>query len=128
MTLPILKTQIERHLQAAVAVGLLFGISACSYTGPPASVQPGSQVGATGDVGYSHEPLGANKHLVTVTAAPGVMETEGSISQRIHIFANRFAAKTCPASFEFVHDPNFSQGTAGGFMKRTRSYVFICKG
>lgn len=84
-------------------------------------------MGATGEVGYTHEPLGSNKHLVTVTAAPGLMETEGSISQRIHVFATRFAAKTCPQSFEFVHDPNFQQATAGGFMKRTRSYVFICK-
>jgi len=56
------------------------------------------------------------------------METEGSIAQRIHISANKFAAKTCPGSFEFVHDPNFDQTIAGGFMKRTKTYVFICKG
>ena len=103
-------------------------LSACSYTRQPTSIEQGSEVGGTGDVGFTHEALGANKHLITVTAAPGLMETEGSIAQRIHIFANKFAAKTCPSSFEFIHDPNFSQSTAGGFMKRTRTYVFVCQG
>ena len=56
------------------------------------------------------------------------METEGSIAQRIYISANKFASKTCPTSFEFVHDPNFDQTIAGGFMKRTKTYVFVCKG
>ncbi len=55
------------------------------------------------------------------------METESSIAQRIHVFATKFAAKVCHAGFDFVHDPNLSQPTAGGFMKRTRSYVFTCK-
>jgi hypothetical protein len=56
------------------------------------------------------------------------MESEGSIAQRIHISANKFAAKTCPSAFDFVHDPNFNQTIAAGFMKRTKTYVFICKG
>ena len=108
-----------------VALALLQG---CSYTRQPGAIEQGSEVGGTGDVGFTHEPLGANKHLLTVTAAPGIMETEGSIAQRIHIFANRFAAKACPSSFEFVHDPNFDQTIDGGFMKRTKTYIFICKG
>lgn len=109
------------------AVAVVISLQGCSYTRQPGAIEAGSDVGGTGDVGFTHEPLGANKHLLTVTAAPGVMETEGSIAQRIHIFANRFAAKTCPNSFEFVHDPNFDQTIAGGFMKRTKTYVFICK-
>lgn len=107
---------------------MCFSLGACSYTPPASTTQQGSEVGGTGGIGFSHEELSANKHLLTVTAAPGLMETEGSISQRIHIFANKFAAKTCPLTFEFVHDPNFSQATAAGFMKRTKTYVFICKG
>lgn len=103
-------------------------LTGCSYTQSPGVVQSGSAVGGTGDIGFSHEPLGGGKHIVTVTAAPGVMETESSIAQRIHIFANKFAAKTCPVSFDFVHDPNFDQSIAGGFMKRTKTYVFACKG
>ena len=102
-------------------------LGACSYTQPPARVQLGSEVGGTGDVGFSHEPLGSNKHLITVTAAPGIMETEGSIAQRILVFANKFAAQTCPSNFEFVNDPNFSQPIAAGFMKRTKTYIFVCK-
>ncbi len=100
---------------------------ACSYTKPPDAAEPGSQVGGTGDVRYTNEDLGGGKHLLTVTAAPGMMETEGSIAQRIHVFANRFAARACPSGFDFVHDPNFDQEIAMGFMKRTRSYVFQCR-
>lgn len=103
-------------------------LQGCSYTRQPNAPEAGSEVGGTGDVGFTHEPLGANKHLLTVTAAPGMMETEGSIAQRIHIFANKFAAKTCPSAFEFVHDPNFDQTISAGFMKRTKTYVFTCKG
>lgn len=108
-------------------IAVSFSLVSCSYTRPPGAIEVGSEVGGTGDVGHTHESLGTNKHLLTVTAAPGIMETEGSIAQRIHIFANRFAAKTCPGSFEFVHDPNFDQKIAGGFMKRSKTYVFTCK-
>lgn len=109
------------------SIGTMALLVGCSYTQQPGKIETGSEVGGTGDIGFTHEPLGANKHLLTVTAAPGIMETEGSIAQRIHISANKFAAKTCPSTFEFVHDPNFDQTIAAGFMKRTKTYVFICK-
>lgn len=101
-------------------------ITGCSYTPQSRQQASGSDVGGTGKISYTHEDLGNTKHLLTVTAAPGLMETEGSIKQRIHVFANKFAATTCPSKFEFVHDPNFNQDIAAGFMKRTISYVFIC--
>ena len=109
------------------SVCLAVASAGCSYTKSPGAKEAQSDVGGTGDVGYAHEPLGPYKHLLTVTAAPGLTETEGSIAHRIHIFANRFAAKICPSSFAFVHDPNFDQTIAGGFMKRTKTYVFNCK-
>jgi hypothetical protein len=115
----------QRFILTVMALSCLQG---CSYTRPPGSIDKGSEVGGVGDVGVTDEPLGANKHMITVTAAPGIMETEGSIAQRIHIFANKYAAKTCPSSFEFIHDPNFDQTIAAGFMKRTKTYVFVCKG
>jgi hypothetical protein len=118
----------HKSFSLAATVLLATFLYGCSYTQAPRASEPGSQVGGTGHVGYTHEPLSVNKHLLTVTAAPGLLETEGSIAQRIHIFANKFAAKTCPASFEFVHDPNFDQTIAGGFMTRTKSYVFVCNG
>lgn len=117
------KKRTRNFLQVA-ALALL--CASCSYTKPPTTTEVGSQVGATGDVGVSHEPLGNDKHLLTVTAAPGLLETEGSIGQRIHISATRFAARTCTKGFDFVNDPNLSQPGAAGFMKRTRSYVFVC--
>ena len=55
------------------------------------------------------------------------METEGSIFQRKQQFAYRFAAKTCPDELKFIDDPNMTQVTAAGFMKRTRSFVFVCQ-
>ena len=88
---------------------------------------PASNVGGTGDLAYTHEDLGFNKHMVTVTAAPGLMETESSIDQRILIFSNKFAAKTCSKAFKMLHDPNLDQSTAKGFMKRSRTYVFLCE-
>jgi len=118
-------------MQYRSAAGMLcaaLAVSACSYTPPSSTVEPGSEVGGTGSVKYTHEALGNSKHLLTVTAAPGLMETESSIAQRVHIFANKFAAKECPSAFEFVHDPNFDQSMAGGFMKRTKTYVFTCSG
>ena len=110
-----------------IAITMQISLQGCSYTHQPKSIVADSEVGGTGDVGFTHESLGANKHMITVTATPGIMETEGSIAQRIHLFANIFAAKTCSGSFEFIHDPNFDQTIAGGFMKRTKTYVFICK-
>lgn len=99
----------------------------CSYSGTTSNYSKGSDVGGTGNVKYHHEILGGGKHLLTVTASPGLLETEGSIAQRIHIFSNKFAAKKCPNLFDFVHDPNFDQSIAAGFMKRTKTYVFMCK-
>jgi hypothetical protein len=110
-----------------LVVTALISLHGCSYTRQPSAIEAGSGVGGTGDIAFTHEPLSATKHLITVTAAPGIMETEGSIAQRIHIFANKFAAKTCLGNFEFVHAPNFEQAIAGGFMKRTKTYLFICK-
>lgn len=86
----------------------------------------GSEVGLTGGIGFTHEALSANKHLLTVTAAPGIGETETSIFQRQLVAANKFAAKTCPNRFDFVHDPNFQQPVAAGFMHRSKTYVFQC--
>lgn len=62
--------------------------------------------------------------MLIVTAAPGMMETESSIAQRILIFANKFAAEKCPDGFDFVSDPNFDQKISSGWMKRTKTYVF----
>jgi len=87
-------------------------LAGCSYTAEPAALTPGSDVGGTGDVRYTHERLGTDKHLLTVTAALGLAETEGSIFQRIHVFANQFAAKTCSKGFEFTNDPNMTQPTS----------------
>lgn len=115
-----------KHLLLILTVSMTTTLQGCSYTRQPSATEVGSEVGGTGDVGYTHEQLGANKHLLTVTAAPGLMETEGSTAQHIHIFANRFAAQTCSGSFEFINDPNLDQTIAAGFMKRTKTYVFFC--
>jgi hypothetical protein len=102
-------------------------LTSCSYTPAPTNKEKGSDVGGTGDLEYSLEELASNKHLLSITAAPGLMETESSIAQRIHIAANKIAARTCPDEFKFIHDPNFDQSIAGGFMKRTKSYVIKCE-
>jgi len=60
-------TRITKLL-ALITLTVLF--HGCSYTPEATTVQPASEVGGTGDLKYSHESLGNNKHLLTVTAAP----------------------------------------------------------
>ena len=83
-------------------------------------------MGGTGGITFRHEEVARGRHLVTVTASPGIGETESSIAQRILISANRFAGAQCPGGFTFVDDPNADQKTAGGFMRRSRTYIFLC--
>ena len=113
-------------MKTVILAGALFALSACSYTPETQSVAGGSEVGRTGNISFTHDQLTQTKHFLSVTAAPGLGETEGSIFQRIHQFSIRFSAQTCPGEFQFVSDPNLVQPTATGFMQRTRSYVFVC--
>jgi hypothetical protein len=109
----------------ASAAALALILSACAYT-PPGSPVVGSEVGGTGNVSVRHERLGAEKHLITVSAAPGLGEAEGSIGQRILVEGNRFAAKMCVRGFQFDNDPNNQQQLGAGFMVRSRVFVFRC--
>ena len=111
--------KLGRVLTLAVSVG------GCAYGAPPGSTAPGSEVGSTGDIKYSHETLGNNTHLVTVRVAPGLLETEDSMSQRMFVFANKFAAQTCPQRFEFIADPNRERRT-DELTVRVKPYVFRC--
>jgi hypothetical protein len=101
-------------------------LAACDYTPLTSQSAPGSEVGTTGNIQFTHERLNARRHFLTLTAAPGIGETESSISQRMHQFSVRFAATTCPSAYRFIDDQNMQQSTAVGFMRRTRSYVFDC--
>lgn len=116
---------IRCKLLATVAFIIL--LSSCSYTQRPESKASDSDVGGTGDIQYTHETLSRSKRLLSVTAAPGLFETESSIDQRILSFAHRFAAKDCGGDYDFIHDPNFDQSTAKGFMKRGRTYLYQCR-
>lgn len=111
---------------AWMVLPILLNLS-CSYTKPSLTEDSREAVGATGGISYTHEALTSTKHMLVVTAAPGLMETESSIAQRILVFANKFAAQQCPGEFRFINDPNMDQRMAAGFMKRTKTYVFQCK-
>lgn len=113
-------------MQKFYAFSLIIALSACDYTQPTEQRAQDSEVGGTGNIQFTHERLSSTRHFLTVTAAPGVGETEGSIRQRIYQFSVRFAATECPDQYRFVDDPNMQQVTAAGFMRRTRSYVFDC--
>lgn len=101
-------------------VSLIGGCSHATLTGDAGSV------GVTGSVVAEHEALGNGKHMLVVTASPALAETEGSIEQRILIHAQREAARICTGKFEFIVTPNGVVPLAAGFMKRSRSYVFLC--
>ena len=117
----------NRSTASAILAAIIFGATACAYSPPATSIAEGSEVGGTGGMSYSHEPLGGNMHFLTVDASPGLMETEGSIDQRIYQFAVRFAGSTCESGFDFVDDQNMQQSRGSGFMRRTRTYRFECR-
>lgn len=102
----------------------VLALSGCSHA--ELAHNGGTPVGVTGTISAQHESLCNGKHMLVVTAAPALAETEGSIEQRIFIHAQREAALICPGKFEFVLNPNGAAPLAAGFMKRSRSYVFAC--
>jgi hypothetical protein len=112
-----------RNLIFAIYMAALGG--ACTYTPGSASTDAASAVGGTGGISYNHEKLGNKQHLLTVNAAPGLGETENSIVQRAFLFANRFAARTCPSGFAFQNSTGASAVSAA-FMRRTIAYSFRC--
>lgn len=103
----------------------LLGNVACAYTPAPTQVAPGSEVGGTGNIRFDHRSLNANTHSLTVHISPGILETEGSMSQRMLDFANQFAAKTCVKRFDFITDPN-PDFRASELTQRTKVYIFRC--
>ena len=52
------------------------------------------------------------------------METETSMSERIYIFANKFASETCPTGFDFLSNPKSGQPVEPGLTQRTKTYSF----
>jgi hypothetical protein len=82
-------------MKAFIVLGVALTLGGCTYGTPAAQTASGSEVGGTGDIKYSHENLGSGTHLVTVRVAPGMLETEDSMSQRMFVFANKFAAESC---------------------------------
>ena len=107
---------------------LAFGALVAALGGCAYSTAPGADtgVGGTGGLTFQHEQVARGRHLLVVNASPGLGETESSIAQRILVGANRFAGEQCPEGFSFVDDPNAQQPTAGGFMRRSRTYTFTC--
>jgi hypothetical protein len=100
-------------------------LSGCTYGGNTLQVAPGSEVGGTGDIRYTHEVAGNGTNMLTVYVAPGLMETEVSMATRMSAFANKFAAQTCPRAFSFVSDPNPDRRVTE-FTTRQKLYVFRC--
>jgi hypothetical protein len=88
-------------------------------------VAPGSEVGGVGNIRYDHKQLNANTHMLTVHVSPGMLETEGSMSQRMIAYANQFAAQACPRSFNFILDPN-PDLRVSALTQRTKVYTFRC--
>lgn len=100
-------------------------LGACAYGGGSSQVAAGSQVGGVGNIQYDHKLLNANTHMVTVHVAPGILETEGSMSQRMIVFANEFAGQTCPKGFNFIADPS-PDLRVNALTQRTKVYTFRC--
>lgn len=113
--------------KASIAIMISTCLTACAYSPAATSEADEGNVGVTGGLAYTHEELGGGMHFLTLDAAPGMMETEGSIDQRMYQFAVRFAADQCDAGFDFLDDQNMQQSRGAGFMRRTLNYRFQCR-
>jgi hypothetical protein len=107
------------------AVFLCLFLGGCGYGTGSTQVAPGSQVGGVGNIQYDHKQLNANTHMATVHVSGGILETEGSMSQRMIAFTNEFAAQTCPKGFDFIADPN-PDLRVNALTQRTKVYTFRC--
>jgi hypothetical protein len=112
-----------RYMILAIGISLFCG--SCNYTPASTTSDASSTVGGTGGISYNHEQLGKRQHLLIVNAAPGLGETENSIVQRAFLFANRFAARTCPNGYTFQNSAG-SSAVSAAFMRRTLTYSFRC--
>lgn len=112
--------------KAACCLAFAFALSGCNYAGSGSTEAAGSAVGGTGNIKFTHEKLSSKNHMLVVSAAPGLGETDGSIAQRISSFANRFAAKTCPAKFDFSKGADPEGAISARFMERSKTYTFSC--
>ena len=99
-------------------------LSGCTYPHAPEEIAKGSEVGITGKIRFEHKPLGGNSHLLTLQAGPGILETDQSIGQRMLVFANEFAARTCSGKFDFLNDPNPEYDNQ--YVRRQKVYSFRC--
>ncbi|QEL21728.1 hypothetical protein FQV39_03400 [Bosea sp. F3-2] len=101
-------------------------LASCNYAGSGTTEASGSEVGGTGNIKFTHERMGVKNHMLIVSASPGLGETEGSVAQRISGFANRFAAKTCPGTFDFSKGADPEGQMSARFMERSKTYTFSC--
>jgi hypothetical protein len=99
-------------------------LSGCTYPHTPQEVAMGSEVGTTGKIRFEHKALGGGSHLLTVQAAPGILETEESMGNRMLVFANEFAAKTCVGKYNYLGDPNPEYDNL--LVRRQKVYTFRC--
>jgi len=61
------------------------------------------------DIRYKHEPLSHRKHLLRLSVDYYLIEPEQAMRQRMHAFAENFAAETCSGRFAFIHDRRLSR-------------------
>jgi hypothetical protein len=79
---------IEGHCMKTGAIcAAMYLLTACAYSPLASQVAEGPRVGGVGSISYSHKQLNANTHMLTVHVAPGLLETETSMSQRMLVYA-----------------------------------------
>lgn len=106
-------------LSCAIAAG-------CDLAGRGWTPAPDVLFSRSGDVKVVHEPLGANRHRVTVSAETGLDETEGSVVLRLGITASRFAHVVCPGSVDFSLGFYPDSPVSTRFTERSKQFEFSC--
>lgn len=92
---------------------------ACGPEPPPPGPPPGP-------LSHEHRVLGNKRHVILVTAEPGVAETDQQVVDRIRHASSELAGNICPDGFEMLHAPAFEGHWLEKLERRTESYVFAC--
>jgi hypothetical protein len=99
-------------------------LSACNYSGQSQQIAAGSEASGTGSIRFSEEIAGAVR-LLNLSVSPGLLETEGSMAQRMFSFATKHAATACGGELNFIQDPN-PEVRISNFTERSKAYAYRC--
>jgi hypothetical protein len=109
-----------------VLVVLAISTLGCSYASQDTQLAANSNVGGTGNLKFTHKALSGSKHLLTVTASPGLGEQRGLSSSDCLYLPTNLLRRLVQQDLTFSMIPIWTNQGRQVFMARSKSYVFSC--